>query len=49
MNTRTKWMAALLAVAILAGAAVVSQRRPAAPPVEEKPAEAAIELSADDV
>ena len=49
MNTRTKWMAALLAVAILAGAAVVSQRRPAAPPAEEKPAEAAIELSADDV
>ncbi len=49
MNKRTKWMAALLAVAILAAAAVVSQRRPAAPPPEEKPAEAAIELSADDL
>ncbi len=49
MNKRTKWMAALLAVAVLAAAAVVSQRRPAAPPPEEKPAEAAIELAADDL
>ena len=49
MNKRTIWMAALLAVAILAGAAVVSQRKPAAPPPEEKPAEAAIELAAGDL
>ncbi len=49
MNTRTKWLAGILLVAILAGGALVAQRRAAPPPAEEKPAEAAIELSAEDV
>ena len=48
MSKKTKWLAAILAVAILAGTAAVL-RRPATPPPEEKPAEAAIELAADDL
>lgn len=48
MSKKTKWLAAILAVAILAGA-IVALRRPAAPPPEEKPAEAAIELAAGDL
>ncbi len=50
MKRKTKWLTALLAVAILAGGAIVAQRRGTAPaPAEEKPAEAAIELSAEDI
>lgn len=49
MNRKSKLMAALLAVLLLAGAAAYVQRRPVAPPPEAKPAEAAIELAADDL
>ncbi|GAB1414582.1 hypothetical protein MASR1M97_33180 [Candidatus Desulfobacillus denitrificans] len=50
MKKKTKWLTALLAVPILAGGVIVAQRRGAAPaPAEEKPAEAAIELSAEDI
>lgn len=49
MNKKSKWPMALLAMALLAGGAAVTLRRPAAPPPEEKPAEVALELAADDL
>jgi RND family efflux transporter MFP subunit len=49
MNKKTKWLMALLAIALLAGGATVALRRPAAPPPEEKPAEVALEMAADDL
>lgn len=48
MNKKSKWLMALLAIALLAGVAV-ALRRPAAPPPEEKPAEAVLEMAADDL
>lgn len=50
MNTKTKWLAVLLAAALIAGGAFVTQRRAEAPPpAEGRPAEAAIELAPEDI
>lgn len=50
MNKKTKWLAVLLAAALIAGGVYVTQRRAEAPPpAEGKPAEAAIELAPEDI
>lgn len=48
MMNKTRWLLALLIVVFLAGGAAVALRR-SAPPPEDKPAEVALELSADDL